>query len=69
MLKSANNPQDQQQGDRGSENAELLDDAPGHGRRERNQERARQRDDDGQRQPGNIGGERVPAHQPSLTGR
>src|SRR2546427_36186 len=69
LLESADDDQHQRKGDYGSENADLLDDAPGHGRREGNQERTGQRDDDGQRQPGDAGGERVPAHQPNLTGR
>src|SRR5207253_4910568 len=69
LLEPADDHQHQRKGDHGSENAELLDDASGHRRRERNQKRTGQWDDDGQRQPGDVGGERVPAHQPSLTGR
>src|SRR6202022_1279970 len=69
LLESTDDRHHQHQRDDGAEHPELLDDASGFPRGQRHQQSTGERDHQGERQPGDTGGQRVPAHPPSLTGR
>src|SRR6202521_3590759 len=69
LLESTDDRDHEGQGEHGGQDPELFDDAPRDRGRQRDEESAHQGKHEDQGQPGQVGGQRVPAHAPDFQGR